>query len=276
MTPIEYAMKHANNPYDRVSHSTVQIPWASGAVEGAIANAAMEDVPVRHGTIDLVVTSPPYNVGLEYDKDDDSMSYDDYLLWMERWLGEAYDWLAQDGRLCLNIPLDKNAGGKQAVGADIIHLATRGIGFGYHSTIVWHEPNISKRTAWGSWMSASAPHVIAPVELIVVLYKYEWKKQKPGESDITRNEFMEWTNGLWKFNGEKPNGHPAPFPLELPRRCVKLFSFVGDLVLDPFMGSGTTLVAALQNKRHALGIDISEEYCRLAERRIGAIQGGLL
>lgn len=72
----------------------------------------------------------------------------------------------------------------------------------YHSTIIWAENNISKRTAWGSCLSASAPYVIAPVEVIVILYKNEWKKENKGISDITREEFMSWTNGLWSFNGE--------------------------------------------------------------------------
>src|SRR5712671_5605572 len=100
--------------------------------------------------------------------------------------------------------------------------------------------------AWGTWRSASAPCVIAPVEMILVLYKRTWKKSRGlRRDDLTRDEFMAWTNGIWRFRGESKNriGHPAPFPLELPRRCLKLFSFVGDTVLDPFMGSGTTLLA---------------------------------
>jgi len=120
-------------------------------------------------------------------------------------------------------------------------------------------------------MSASAPYVIAPVELIVVLYKREWKRTRAGaESDVTRDEFMDWTNGLWTFSGESKNriGHPAPFPVELPRRCIKLFSFVGDTVLDPFMGSGTTLIAASRNNRAGIGIELAREYCALARGRL--------
>lgn len=221
-------------------------------------------------SIDLIITSPPYNVDIKYNSHKDDVSYADYLEFSEKWLHQCYGWLKDDGRLCLNVALDKNKGGQQSVGADLTHLA-KTIGFNYHSTIIWNEGNISRRTAWGSWMSASAPFVIAPVELIIILYKKSWKKTSGSKvSDVTRDEFMNWTNGLWTFNGEskKKIGHPAPFPLELPRRCVKLFSFVGDTVLDPFMGSGTTLIAATLHGRKAIGIDIDEGYCRLAQRRI--------
>jgi site-specific DNA-methyltransferase (adenine-specific) len=117
----------------------------------------------------------------------------------------------------------------------------------------------------------SAPYVIAPVELIIVLYKKAWKKTSGSKiSDIERDDFMAWTNGLWTFNGEskKKIGHPAPFPIELPRRCVKLFSYVDDVVLDPFCGSGTTLIAAVSNQRKGIGIDVDKKYCALAKKRI--------
>jgi site-specific DNA-methyltransferase (adenine-specific) len=178
--------------------------------------------------------------------------------------------MKDDGRFCLNIPLDKNKGGQQSVGADLTIIAKQ-IGFKYHSTIVWNEGNISRRTAWGSWMSATAPYVIAPVELIVILYKKRWRKTSGSKiSDITKEEFMNWTNGVWTFSGEskKKIGHPAPFPIELPRRCIKLFSFVDDTVLDPFLGSGTTLVATKMLNRKGIGIEIDPQYCALAKKRI--------
>ncbi|NJP05092.1 MAG: site-specific DNA-methyltransferase [Chloroflexaceae bacterium] len=221
-------------------------------------------------SVDLIVTSPPYNVDIAYASHADGGSYASYLAFSEQWLARCLEWLKDDGRLCLNIPLDKNKGGQQSVGADLTTLAKQ-VGYQYHSTIIWNESNISRRTAWGSWMSASAPYVIAPVELIVVLYKRQWKKiDGRRESGITRDEFMEWTNGVWSFSGEskKRIGHPAPFPKELPRRCIKLFSFVGDTVLDPFMGSGTTLIAAALHDRLAVGIDIDAGYCDLARKRL--------
>ena len=222
-------------------------------------------------SIDLLVTSPPYNVGIDYAEHDDTDDYAQYLQFSHDWLNTAYRLMRPDGRLCMNIPLDKNKGGQQSVCADITSIAKK-IGWQYHSTIVWNEGNISRRTAWGSWMSASAPYVIAPVEVIVVMYKERWKKDniQKRESDITKEEFMAWTNGVWTFNGEskKRIGHPAPFPRELPRRCIKLFSFVGDTILDPFVGSGTTLIEAHDNRRVGIGFDISAEYCELAKERL--------
>ncbi len=221
-------------------------------------------------SIDLIVTSPPYNVDIHYGLFKDDIPYDKYLEFTKEWLEKALELLKPDGRMCLNIPLDKNKGGQQSVYADIVTIAKE-VGWKYHSTIVWNEGNISRRTAWGSWMSASAPYVIAPVEMIVVMYKKRWKKTSGSKiSDITRDEFIEWTNGLWTFPGEnrKRIGHPAPFPLELPKRCIKLFSFVGDTVLDPFLGSGTTLVACALLNRMGIGVEIDERYCELAKNRL--------
>jgi site-specific DNA-methyltransferase (adenine-specific) len=225
---------------------------------------------VTAASVDLVVTSPPYNVDIQYHSHKDDVSYQEYLQFSRKWMSRCHEWLKEDGRFCLNIPLDKNKGGQQSVGADLTTIAKEA-GFQYHSTIIWNEGNISRRTAWGSWKSASAPFVIAPVELIVVLYKKRWKKTSgTRQSDITREEFMEWTNGLWTFNGEskKKIGHPAPFPIELPRRCIKLFSYVDDVVLDPFCGSGSTVIAALSHHRTGIGIDVDKKYCELARKRI--------
>jgi site-specific DNA-methyltransferase (adenine-specific) len=225
---------------------------------------------INENSIDLIVTSPPYNVDIKYNSHDDTMSYDDYLLFTREWLTQCYKFIKDDGRFCLNIPLDKNKGGQQSICADITTIAKQ-IGFKYHSTIIWNEQNISRRTAWGSWLSAVAPYVIAPVEVIVVLYKKDWRKTSGSrKSDITKKEFMEWTNGVWNFSGEskKRVGHPAPFPVELPRRCIKLFSFVGDTILDPFLGSGSTLLACLETGREGLGVDIDKKYCELAKRRL--------
>jgi site-specific DNA-methyltransferase (adenine-specific) len=227
--------------------------------------------------IDLIVTSPPYNVGIEYNSNDDTLGYDKYLEFTEKWVYNCYTWSKNQARFLLNIPLDKNKGGHRSVGADLTRIA-QDVGWKYHTTIVWNEGNISRRTAWGSWLSASAPFVIAPVELIVVLYKTEWKKTQGTKiSDMSKEEFKEWTNGLWTFNGEskKKIGHPAPFPRELPYRCIKLFSYVDDLVFDPFCGSGTTLIEAYLNRRRSIGVEIDSTYCELAAARITQEIGSL-
>jgi len=225
---------------------------------------------IEDSSIDLIVTSPPYDVDVKYENYDDSIPYGEYLEFSEKWLTRCYEFAKDDGRFCLNIPLDKNKGGQQSVCADITTIAKK-VGWKYHATIIWNEQNISRRTAWGSWLSASAPFVIAPVEVIVVLYKKRWKKTSGSrKSDMTRDEFLEWTNAVWNFSGESKNkiGHPSPFPIELPRRCIKMFSFVGDLVLDPFLGSGTTMIACLQTNRKGIGVDIDKKYCELAVKRL--------
>jgi len=224
---------------------------------------------IKENSIDLLITSPPYGVDINYGNYNDGIPYYEYLDFTKKWLEKCFELAKDDGRFCLNIPLDKNKGGQQSVYADITTLAKK-VGWKYHSTIIWNEGNISRRTAWGSWKSASAPYVIAPVEVIVVLYKKHWKKQNKGKSDINQEDFMEWTNGSWIFSGEskKRIGHPAPFPLELPRRCIKLFSYEGDVVLDPFAGSGTTLLACLENNRKGIGVDINKDYCDLIVKRL--------
>lgn len=220
--------------------------------------------------IDLIITSPPYNLAIDYKSNNDQLSYEKYLEFSRSWMNNCYQWSKNQTRFLLNIPLDKNKGGAKAVGADLTKIA-QNIGWNYHATIVWNEGNISRRTAWGSWLSASAPYVIAPVELIVILYKGEWKKTTgTKKSDITKQEFIDWTNGLWVFKGEskKKIGHPAPFPKELPYRAIKLFSYVDDLVFDPFCGSATTLVVAANTNRRSIGVELELSYCELAKRRI--------
>ena len=231
---------------------------------------------IKKNSIDLIVTSPPYNVGKAYNgnKNDDLLSYDEYLKFSSKWITNAYHWTKETGRFCLNVGLDKNKDGKRPVCSDLTRVAMEA-GWNYHATIIWNEGNISRRTAWGSWLSASAPHVIAPVEVVIVLHKGEWKRDSSGESDMSKEEFMDWVLGVWTFNGEsaKRVGHEAPFPRELPKRCIKLFSYVGDEILDPFMGSGTTMIEAIENNRSVKGIEIEKKYCKLTQKRVKELCG---
>lgn len=224
---------------------------------------------VSQNSVDLIVTSPPYNIDIHYEAYDDKIPYENYLEFTKEWLAKCYQVVKDDGRFCLNIPLDKNKGGQQSVYADILTIAKQ-VGWKYHSTVIWNEQNISRRTAWGSWLSASAPYVIAPVEMIAILYKKQWRKARRGKSDITRDEFIDWTNGVWNFMGEskKRIKHPTPFPTMLPRRCIKLFTYLDGLVLDPFLGSGTTLIACLETSRKGIGVEVDLKYCEIAKKRI--------
>ena len=225
---------------------------------------------VEENSIDLIVTSPPYNVDINYASFGDNIPYEYYLVFTGIWLKKCLHLLKEDGRACINIPLDKNKGGQQSVYADFVTLA-KNIGFKYHTTIIWNEQNISRRTAWGSWLSATAPYIIAPVETIVVLYKSDWKRN--GENKVTtikKEEFIEWTNGMWTFTGEskKRIGHPAPYPIELPRRCIKLCSYEHDTILDPFFVSGTTLIPCFELNRKGIGIEVEQKYCEIALNRL--------
>ena len=232
---------------------------------------ALDQNTIPENSVDLIITSPPYNVSKAYtgEATSDAIDNAEYLDFTAKWLAHCYFWSRSTSRLCVNISLDKNKNGKQPLAAQLTHLAMK-VGWQYHATIIWNEGNISKRTAWGSWKSASAPHVISPVETIIIFYKDSWKRLRQGKSDINAEEFKQWVLGLWDFNGEngKRIGHEAPFPKELPRRCIKLFSFQGDIILDPFVGSGTTMIEAINHHRVAIGIEKQKRYCELTLRRI--------
>lgn len=222
-----------------------------------------------NSSVDLVVTSPPYNLDVSYSGYADALPYPRYLDWVAQWAGSLLRVARPGGRACINIPLDSNKGGKRAVYADYVRIFLEA-GWHYQTTIVWNEQNISRRTAWGSWLSPSAPFVTAPVEMVPVFYKDEWRRPRGDrQTDIQRDEFLAWTLGVWEFPGENPSKvrHPAPFPTELPRRLIKLYSYVGDQVLDPFLGSGTTAAVAKALNRRCFGIDVDASYCQIAAER---------
>jgi site-specific DNA-methyltransferase (adenine-specific) len=236
-----------------------------------VADAA--SLPLLDNYVDLIVTSPPYGLDVAYVSSPDAP--DAWVPFMEAWLREAFRVSRDGGRLALNVPLDTTTGGFRPTYAQALAAAELA-GWTYRFSIVWAEDNISKSVARGSMDSAAAPHVIAPVEMVAVFHKGDWKRETDKSSDLGHQDWLDWTNGLWCFSGESQpwEGHPAPFPLELPRRLVQLLSFPGDTVLDPFAGSGTTVVTAYELGREALGYDLSPQYVASARRRLVAAQKG--
>lgn len=223
-------------------------------------------------SVHLIVTSPPYGVGLDGYHEGEDILAGDWPEFMLSWLTEALRVTVPTGRLALNVPLDTTKGGFRPTYAQAVQMADAA-GWEYRSSILWVDDQLGKSTARGSMDSASAPHVIAGAEMVALFSKGPWKRDPvPCESDLERQEWIEWTNGVWKFPGETRSfeGHPAPFPFELPRRLIRLLSFPGDVILDPFVGSGTTALAASRLGRDFIGIDRSEAYVRSALRRVVA------
>lgn len=237
-----------------------------------ILNADFSGLP----PINLVVTSPPYNVGIEYDEHEDTMTYEDYLKWSEKWIKKLYDQMAEDGRICINIPfsatpvhLNKKKGAEDInypVAADFTTICQH-VGFKYYRSIIWQKLG-SNKTCWGSWRSARAPFVIDPNECILVCYKGAWKRKEKGESTISGRDFMLYIKNLWTMQPETKSEHPAAFPPELPKRCIQLFSYKNDVICDPFMGSGTTGDVAARLERNFIGVEMSSEYFGWAKERI--------
>ena len=193
--------------------------------------------------IQLAITSPPYNCNIDYDVYKDNLSYDEYMKWNKKWLLKMFEIMADDGRICINVPFTispetKNKNGSWSnhpVASDFIRIIQES-GFKYWRTVIWEKNIAENGTGWGSWKSASAPFMRDPSESIIVAYKKQWERLQNGESTITGPEFMSYTKNVWKIRPETHSAHPAAFPLELPYRCLKLFSFKNDWIFDPFMG----------------------------------------
>lgn len=226
----------------------------------------MDEIP--DDSIHLMVTSPPYNVGKEYDND---LTLDEYLELLTAVFGQTYKKLVTGGRACINIA---NIGRKPYIPlhAMVIEIMLD-LGFLMRGEIIWDKSaSAGGSCAWGSWMSASNPVLRDYHEYILVFSKESYSKNRSQErkDTIERDEFIQWTKSIWTFPAvnAKKIGHPAPFPIELPHRLINLYSYEGDVVLDPFCGSGTTCIAALQNNRNYIAYDINEEYVKLSQKRI--------
>lgn len=229
---------------------------------------SMKEIPDR--SVHLMVTSPPYNVNKEYDAD---LSLQEYLDMLKRAFAETYRVLVYGGRACVNVA---NVGRKPYLPlSDFISHLMLPLGFHMRGEIIWYKgAGAGVSMAWGSWRSASNPVLRDTHEYILVFSKGSFARRKPRgkESTISREQFLEWTKSVWVFNPEsaKRVGHPAPFPVELPYRLIQLYTYKGDIVLDPFMGSGSTALAALKAGRKFVGYEIHPRYVELAERRIAA------
>jgi len=228
-------------------------------------------LPLDDASVDLIVTSPPYGLDVEYDGGD--VLADRWPAFMLTWLVEALRVTKPAGRLALNVPLDTSEPTYRPTYMHAVIAALRA-GWEYRSTIVWAEGNTTKGGwALGSQCSAARPHHVSQVEMIALFSRGAWAPSSANPDDITADEFLAAGRGPWTFSGESRawEDHPAPFPLELPRRLVPYLCRVGDVVLDPFCGSGTTLVAALERGRQAIGFDVSDAYVESARRRLGRL-----
>ena len=246
-------------------------------------------------TVDLIVTSPPYNVGIDYDSHDDRMMMDEYWEWTEQWLTQAYRLIKDDGRVAINIPYEVNV---QDRGGRVLFMSEfwavmKKVGFKFYGLVDLDEnsPHRSKTTAWGSWMSPSSPYIYNPKECVVLAYKKDrikkikgesqWKgelvdleqedgtiKQKMMYQDEDKKEFMSLVYGQWEYFADTKQQTKATFSMDIPLKAIKILTYKTDIVLDPFTGSGTSLVAAEVSGRRWIGIELSENYTKVATDRV--------
>ncbi|MFQ3610528.1 MAG: site-specific DNA-methyltransferase [Fimbriimonadales bacterium] len=229
----------------------------------------MEELP--DNSVHLMVTSPPYNVGKTYDED---MTLDEYRAFMKRVMAEVYRVLVPGGRACVNVA---NLGRRPYLPLHVFLIEDMlELGFLMRGEIIWDKASSSSpSTAWGSWCSPRNPTLRDTHEYIMVFSKQMFSRPEVAnrQATISREEFLEYTKSVWRFGAEQASkvGHPAPFPVELPYRCIQLYTYAGEVVLDPFMGSGTTAVAALKAGRTFVGYELEPDYIRAAQKRIDAI-----
>ena len=245
--------------------------------------------------VDLIVTSPPYNVGIDYDSHNDRQSMEDYWQFTKDWLSESYRILKDDGRIAVNIPYEVNVqdrGGRILFMSEFYQIM-KNLGFKFFGLVDLNEqsPHRSKTTAWGSWMSPSAPYIYNPKECVILGYKKnhikkvkgepQWKgelvdleqedgtiKQKMMYQEEDKKEFMSLVYGQWEYFADTKQQTKATFSMDIPMKAIKILTYRNDLVLDPFTGSGTSLVAAEVSGRRWLGIELSESYSKVAKDRV--------
>jgi site-specific DNA-methyltransferase (adenine-specific) len=230
------------------------------------SSADMKEIP--DNSLHLMVTSPPYNVSKEYDQD---LSLKEYMQVLRDVFTETYRVLVYGGRACINVA---NLGRKPYIPlSDFVSQIMLEIGYLMRGEIIWTKgAGAGVSMAWGSWQSAANPVLRDTHEYVLIFSKGSFSRKKPDgkENTITKDQFMEWTKSVWSFNPESARkvGHPAPFPIELPYRLIQLYTYTGDVILDPFMGSGSTAIAALKSGRKYIGYEVDPEFIQLAEERI--------
>ena len=250
---------------------------------------------LSEGCIDLVVTSPPYNCGIKYDTHIDDLPMNEYWSWTREWLTETYRLIKDDGRVSINIPYEVNVqdrGGRVFFVSEFYQIMKE-VGFKFFGIVDLEEdsPHRSKTTAWGSWMSPSSPYIYNPKECVILAYKKqhikkvkgepEWKgvptdieqedgtlKKKIVYEEKDKKEFMELVFGQWNYFADTKSLTKATFSMDIPTKAIKILSYKNDVVLDPFAGSGTSLVAAEILDRRWLGIELSENYAKVAQKRV--------
>ena len=259
-------------PSENGSRSIPDNPFPTEYENKIILGSSEQMKEIPDNSLHLMITSPPYNVTKEYDED---LSLKEYLQLLKNIFSETYRVLVGGGRACINVA---NLGRRPYIPlSDYISQMLIAIGFKMRGEIIWNKgAGAGVSMAWGSFQSASNPVLRDTHEYILVFCKDSFGRKKPEgkENTITKEQFMEWTKSVWIMNPEsaKKVGHPAPFPVELPYRLIQMYTYKGDIILDPFMGSGSTAIAALKSDRKYIGYDIDPEYIKLAEERIAPFQ----
>jgi site-specific DNA-methyltransferase (adenine-specific) len=247
------------------------------------------------GSVDLIVTSPPYGVGIDYDVHDDDMVWEEYVKFTYSWMEQAYRVLKDDGRIALNIPYEINRqdkGGRIFMVSEIWQIMKQ-IGYKFFGVVDLEEesPHRSRTTAWGSWMSPSAPYIYNPKECVILAYKKhhikkikgepQWSnelldvedpngniKQKKVYTEQDKRDFIDLVFGQWHYFADTRSLTKATFSMDIPTKAIKILTYKNDLVLDPFAGSGTSLVAAEVLNRRWIGIELSPNYSKVANDRV--------
>lgn len=264
---------YASRMYQHLTGMDEDSPYVENPVPAAMLDRVLlgdsRKMALPDESVHLMVTSPPYNARKRYD---DDLTLDEYLALLRDVFRETYRVLVKGGRACINVA---NLGRKPYIPlASFINQIMLEEGFLMRGEIVWDKGgSAGSSTAWGSWQSASNPTIRDVHEYILVFSKGRFKRERLGrENSISRDDFLEYTKSVWRFStvSARRIGHPAPFPVELPRRLIQLYTFVDEIVLDPFMGSGSTALAARESGRHFVGFDTNPAYITLAEERLAA------